>query len=53
MINNDVFVDKLIIASGGSPKIEGVQWLLDIGLEVEKPVPSLFTFNMPNEDIKD
>ena len=53
MINNDVFVDKLIIASGGSPKIEGLQWLLDIGLEVEKPVPSLFTFNMPNEDIKD
>ena len=37
MINNDVFVDKLIIASGGSPKIEGFQWLLDIGLEVEKP----------------
>ena len=53
LINNDVFVDKLIIASGGSPKIEGLQWLLDIGLEVEKPVPSLFTFNMPNEDIKD
>ena len=53
MINNDVFVDKLIIVSGGSPKIEGLQWLLDIGLEVEKPVPSLFTFNMPNEDIKD
>ena len=53
MINNDVFVDKLIIASGGSPKIEGLQWLLDIGLEVEKPVPSLFTFNMSNEDIKD
>ena len=39
MINNDVFVDKIIIASGGSPKIEGLQWLLDIGLEVEKVEP--------------
>ncbi len=53
MINNDVLVDKIIIASGGSPKIEALQWLLDIGLEIEKPVPSLFTFNMPNEDIID
>ncbi len=53
MINNDVLVDKIIIASGGSPKIEALKWLLDIGLEIEKPVPSLFTFNMPNEDIID
>ena len=26
MINNDVLVDKIIIASGGSPKIESLQW---------------------------
>lgn len=45
-------VDKLIIATGGSPKLKGLKWLIDLGYEIEKPVPSLFTFNMPNENIK-
>jgi len=41
--------DKLIIATGGSPKRSGFKWLEDLGLEVVEPVPSLFTFNMPDE----
>jgi len=45
--------DKVIIASGGSPKKIGLKWLEDIGHEIIDPVPSLFTFNMPNESIKE
>lgn len=44
-------VDKVIVASGGSPKIEGLQWLKHLGHKIEPPVPSLFTFNMPDENV--
>lgn len=43
--------DKLIVATGGSPKRIGLEWLEKLGHKIEDPVPSLFTFNMPNEDI--
>jgi predicted Rossmann fold flavoprotein len=41
--------DKVIVATGGSPKKSGLQWLEDLGHKIEDPVPSLFTFNMPDE----
>jgi len=44
--------DKVVIANGGSPKPEGFDWLKKLGHTIESPVPSLFTFNMPNEPIK-
>lgn len=44
--------DKIIIATGGSPKRKGLEWLEALGHEVSDPVPSLFTFNMPSESIK-
>lgn len=43
---------KIIIASGGSPKAEGFEWLKELGHKIIPPVPSLFTFNMPKEPIK-
>lgn len=43
--------DKLIIASGGNPKTEAYNWLRDLGHTIIKPVPSLFTFNIPNDSI--
>ena len=43
--------DKVIVASGGSPKSEGLEWLAKIGHHIVEPVPSLFTFNMPDESI--
>ncbi len=46
-----LFTDKLIIATGGSPKESGLDWLKALGHEVESPVPSLFTFNMPKNPI--
>lgn len=44
--------DKVIIASGGSPKIEGFDWIKAFGHDIVPPVPSLFTFNMPSETVK-
>ena len=45
--------DKIIVASGGSPKPEGFEWLKKLGHQVVEPVPSLFTFNIPNNPIVD
>ena len=44
--------DKIIVATGGSPKRESLNWLEKLNHNIENPVPSLFTFNMPNESIK-
>ena len=44
--------DIVIIATGGSPKITGFDWLRNLDHNIIPPVPSLFTFNMPNEPIK-
>lgn len=49
----EYYYDKVIVASGGSPKLAGLKWLEDLGHEIETPLPSLFTFNMPNEPIKE
>ncbi len=49
-VNKENF-DKVIIASGGSPKIEGLNWLKELGHKIEPPVPSLFTFNNPKNPI--
>jgi predicted Rossmann fold flavoprotein len=46
-----LFFDKVIVATGGSPKEEGLDWLKALGHSIEKPVPSLFTFNLPKHPI--
>lgn len=43
--------DKVIVATGGSPKKAGLEWLEVLNHKIEDPVPSLFTFNMPSETI--
>jgi predicted Rossmann fold flavoprotein len=43
--------DALVIATGGSPKIESYQWLGELGHSIASPVPSLFTFNIKESDI--
>jgi len=45
--------DKIIVATGGSPKAEGFEWLKKLGHQIVEPVPSLFTFNIPNNPIID
>jgi len=51
-VDEQLSFDKVIVATGGSPKISGLQWLGDLGHNIITPVPSLFTLNMPNESIK-
>lgn len=43
----------VILTTGGQPKISGFQLLGDLELSLIQPVPSLFTFNMPDEPIKE
>ena len=43
--------DKVIVATGGSPKRSGLYWLETLHHQIEEPVPSLFSFNMPNQNI--
>ncbi len=46
-------VDKVIVTTGGSPKLSGLQWLSALGHEIIEPIPSLFTFNMPDESVRE
>lgn len=43
--------DFICVASGGYPKDAMFEWIKKTGHTVEAPVPSLFTFNMPGNDI--
>ena len=43
--------DLLCIACGGYPKADQYNWLSALGHSFEKPVPSLFTFNVPEDSI--
>ena len=46
-----VIFDKVIAATGGSTERKGLTWLEKLNHRIEGPVPSLFTFNMPDEPI--
>lgn len=50
--NTELF-DKVIVASGGSPKMAGFDWLSHLGHDIVPPVPSLFTFNMPGNPVRE
>jgi predicted Rossmann fold flavoprotein len=48
---NKIVTDFICIASGGAQKLSQSKWLVNVGHSVEPPVPSLFTFNIPNNPI--
>lgn len=43
--------DRLLLATGSSPK--AYQWIESLGHKIEPPVPSLFTFNVPDSPLLD
>jgi predicted Rossmann fold flavoprotein len=43
--------DRLLLATGSNP--QAYRWLKDFGHTVEPPVPSLFTFNLPDPRLQD
>ncbi|MCH6236417.1 NAD(P)/FAD-dependent oxidoreductase [Cognataquiflexum rubidum] len=44
--------DRLIVCTGGNPKLDGFHFLSNFKHQIEPPIPSLFTFNTPQEPIK-
>ncbi|MHA8070069.1 NAD(P)/FAD-dependent oxidoreductase [Aquirufa ecclesiirivi] len=48
-----ITTDRVIVTTGGQPKLSGLHWLESLGHQIIPPVPSLFTFNMPEEPIKE
>ncbi|MFT4660779.1 MAG: putative Rossmann fold flavoprotein [Patiriisocius sp.] len=48
---DDEIFDKVIVATGGAPRRKGLDWQEALNHKIEDPVPSLFTFNMPNENV--
>lgn len=48
-----IFVDRLIVTIGGQPKRSGLIFLENLGHTIIEPVPSLFTFNMPENPIRE
>jgi predicted Rossmann fold flavoprotein len=50
---NHFYADKVIVTTGGQPKKSSLEWLEKLGHTIIAPVPSLFTFNMPNNPVKE
>lgn len=48
-----IVVDKLIIATGGHPKLDSYSFLKDLKHSIIEPIPSLFTFNTPKESLRE
>lgn len=47
------FVDRVIVTVGGQPKASGFDFLAELAHTIISPLPSLFTFNMPHESIRE
>lgn len=45
--------DAVAITTGGSPKKEGLEWMEILGHKIIQPVPSLFTFNIKCQQLRE
>lgn len=45
--------DAVVITTGGSPRINGLDFLQPLHLDIIAPVPSLFSFCIPNQQLKE
>ncbi|MBR7003518.1 MAG: NAD(P)/FAD-dependent oxidoreductase [Bacteroidales bacterium] len=45
--------DNVVVTTGGSPSPEGFWMLEGLDLEIVPPVPSLFTFNLPDSPVRE
>lgn len=46
-----IHADKVVISTGGYPKLDQYHWMENLGFSITEPVPSLFTFNLPKHPI--
>ncbi len=51
--NRVLEADNFCIACGGYPRSDMFQWLRETGHTIVEPVPSLFTFNIPQHPLKE
>lgn len=51
MPDESLYADYVIVTTGGSNKVSGMDMLRPLELEVEQPVPSLFGLCLPNNPI--
>lgn len=47
----ELYADRILVATGGNPSLSGFNWLSELGHSVVSPVPSLFTFNIPGNNV--
>lgn len=46
-----MYARNVLIAAGGGRNMQSFQWMKNLGHTIVPPVPSLFTFNMPDNEI--
>ena len=51
VVGSTITAHYVCVASGGFPKSVHFDWLTALGHQIAPPVPSLFTFNIPNNNI--
>ena len=49
----DFTAKSVIVTTGGQPKASGFKMLDSLELDIISPLPSLFTFNMPDEPVRE
>lgn len=49
--DKSIIFNKVIVTTGGSPKMESLNWLKNLGHRIEPPVPSLFTFKISDKKL--
>ena len=48
----EAIADRVIITTGGHPQEDDFRYLQELGHEITPPVPSLFTFNIPDKPLR-
>ena len=51
--SRELLARSVLVASGGNPKSSQYDWLRQLGHRIAEPVPSLFTFNVPDSPLKE
>ncbi|MBD2766733.1 NAD(P)/FAD-dependent oxidoreductase [Hymenobacter sp. BT664] len=52
-LGSTLHASGLLVATGGNPKSANYDWLRALGHTIAEPVPSLFTFNVPDSPLSE
>ncbi|MBC7391343.1 MAG: NAD(P)/FAD-dependent oxidoreductase [Opitutaceae bacterium] len=51
-LNSSELFDYVFVGAGGNSKLEGYNWIDEMNHTIQHPLPSLFTFNIPDKALK-